>query len=396
MGSAGTDQEYGAHSDSYGSTAPFTSPNGRNMAKNSDFLRAFGNDSTNTRAIEPQQTEKMVNRPANLGFNSNEQSFFDFDPSSNSGSPFQNQNQFGTPGGGIPGWGPDMSFRPLSPPDSASPFSKDWNYGFQNLSNPSIPNVFSSNQSNNNTRAQYGQVTPPDDEHDDEPSLDYRLQEQQQESNDTASGKKRRKGNGKNSKASNQTPAKRSRKSNSRRSGTSSNTADPSKPEDVRRSKFLERNRVAASKCRQKKKEWTQNLEDRSRKLQKDSNNMRMMIDSLRQEVLFLKGEMLRHSGCDSPHIQDYLKSCADELSGASAEMAMKRESSPFDGMHRSRMGSLGTVDLDGQSAVDEELTQQGQTNADIADDENALEALLTSSINHDANGEDTRRKLES
>ena len=52
-------------------------------------------------------------------------------------------------------------------------------------------------------------------------------------------------------------------------------------------------------------------------------------------------------------------------------------------------MGSLGTVDLDGQSAVDEDFTQQGQTNAEIAGDENALEALLTSSINHEANEED-------
>ena len=394
MGSAVPDQGYDAHSGSYGSTAAFASPAGRNMAKNSDFLKAFGNGPTNTHATESQQTEEMGNRPSNLGFNTNEQSLFDFDPSSNHGSPYQNHNQFGTPDGGIPGWGPDMGFRPLSPPDSASPFSKNWSYGFPNVSNPSVLNIFHSSQPNN-ARAQYGQVTPPDDDHDEGPILDYPLPEQQQESNDTASSKKRKRGNGSNAKASNQTPAKRSRKNASRKSGTA-NTADPSKPEDVRRSKFLERNRVAASKCRQKKKEWTQNIENRSRELQKDNNNMRMMVDSLRQEVLFLKGEMLRHSGCDSPQIQDYLKSCANELSGSSMETATKRESSPFESMPRSRMGSLGTVDLDGQSLVDEELTRQGQTNAEIAGDENALEALLTSSINHDTSEEGAARKLES
>ena len=349
------------------------------MAKNSDFMKAFGNGTTNARTVEPTQTERSTDRLASLGYNPNEQSFFDFDRVSTGTSPFPNQNPFSTPGGGLPGWSTDTNFRPLSPPDSASPFSRDWNSGFQNVSNSSVPNIFTNNLATN-TRAQYGQVTPPDDEQDGESVTDQQFDEQQEEFDDTAPTKKRRRG-GNNAKASNQAPSKRSRKNN-RRSVASPSNVDPSRPEDVRRSKFLERNRVAASKCRQKKKEWTQNLEDRSRQLQKDNNNMLMMIDSLRQEVLFLKGEMLRHSECDNTHIQEYLKTCPSEMSGSSMNMPTKRESSsPFDDLSRGQ----STVDLDGQSTIDEEITQQGQTNAEIARDENALEALLASSINGDA-----------
>lgn len=228
-------------------------------------------------------------------------------------------------------------------------------------------------------------MTPPDDEDEDELLLENQLRQQQQGSTDTSSNKKRKRGSGNSSKDTNQSPTKRSRKNNAR-NAASSKASDPSKPEDVRRSKFLERNRVAASKCRQKKKEWTHNLEDRGRGLQKDNSNLRVLVDSLRQETLFLKGEMLRHSGCECPEINDYLKTGASALSGGHTAMAMKRETSPLEKMPE----SAGTTDVDGQSVVvDEKTSPQSQTNAEIAGDENVLEALLTSSINHHTGEED-------
>ena len=382
MGS--TSQAYGSPPGLCGPANTFAAHSSGNMLKNSNFFKSFGNGPNNTRTIEPQQTEEQMSRRPSLGINSNEQSFFNFDPPSSTGSPFHNQSQFGTPGG-IPGWGSDMSFRPLSPPDSASPFSKDWNYGFPNMSNPPSSNIFNTIQPNNSARAHYGQVTPPDDEHEDELLLEHQpceKQQQQQGLNDSSSNKKRKRGNGSNSKDPNQLSTKRSRKNNSRNAASSNQ--DPCKPEDVRRSKFLERNRVAASKCRQKKKEWTQNLEDRGRTLQKGNSNLRILVDSLRQETLFLKGEMLRHGGCNYPQINDYLKSGTTVLPDGLGEMVMKRESSPFEKEPES------VTDLDGHSVVDEEVAQQSQTNAEIAGDENALEALLTSSINHDASEEST------
>ena len=84
--------------------------------------------------------------------------------------------------------------------------------------------------------------------------------------------------------------------------------------EDQKRNKFLERNRVAASKCRQKKKEWTSNLESRARTLQNERNQLSLMASSLKEEVLWLKGELLKHSTCDCERIRHYLNREANHL----------------------------------------------------------------------------------
>ena len=81
-----------------------------------------------------------------------------------------------------------------------------------------------------------------------------------------------------------------------------------------KRIKFLERNRIAASKCRQKKKEWTSNLEIRARELQHEKNQMTVLGSSLKDEVMFLKGEILKHVSCGCDQIQGYLTREADNI----------------------------------------------------------------------------------
>lgn len=88
-----------------------------------------------------------------------------------------------------------------------------------------------------------------------------------------------------------------------------SSSAKQTSADDSRRSKFLERNRVAASKCREKKKLWTQNLEEKARNLQKENSSLRLMLDSLRDEMIFLKDEMLKHNNCGCERIEAFLKS---------------------------------------------------------------------------------------
>ena len=90
---------------------------------------------------------------------------------------------------------------------------------------------------------------------------------------------------------------------------------DPNSPAELeKRSKFLERNRVAASKCRQKKKEWATDLEARARELQANKESLTSLTNSLKEEVLYLKGEMLKHSSCSCPQIKSYLQSQIGEL----------------------------------------------------------------------------------
>ena len=367
-------------------------PSGRNMTKSSDFMKTFGNTATNIRTVEPQQMEKYTPRGVDPGsINTDEASFFDFEPSSNTASPFQ--NQFSTPGNqGLPSWSNDMNLHPLSPPDSASFSPKDWQYGYQNRT-PS--NIHTNIQPN--SRVQYGQVTPPDDEIGNDSMLELKLEgdyRQRQMSPPDTSGGRKRKRNALTAGDSNDKPSKRNRRYASRGSNT---TADTDKKQvDVKRSKFLERNRVAASKCRQKKKEWTQDLENRARELQKNNNSLRMMIESCRQEILFLKGELLKHDSCDCTHIQDFLKNGADSLPDLRDEDAVKRKISSFESMPVSRIDSISDGSSPGDRNADNSSPMDAHSRSAIVDDDVALEALLSSSINNETSDEAVASQVKS
>ncbi|XP_061173954.1 cyclic AMP-dependent transcription factor ATF-7-like [Saccostrea echinata] len=67
---------------------------------------------------------------------------------------------------------------------------------------------------------------------------------------------------------------------------------------DDRRKKFLERNRAAAARCRQKRKNWITNLEKKGDELQTTNNKLQSEVNSLRAEVAQLKTLLLAHKDC--------------------------------------------------------------------------------------------------
>jgi len=77
--------------------------------------------------------------------------------------------------------------------------------------------------------------------------------------------------------------------------------------ERAKRAKFLERNRLAASKCRQKKKEHTQKLEYRYKEQSEKKEQLQGEIASLRSEILSLKNEVLKHANCEDEPIKLHL-----------------------------------------------------------------------------------------
>ncbi|KAH8148376.1 uncharacterized protein LAJ45_07477 [Morchella importuna] len=87
--------------------------------------------------------------------------------------------------------------------------------------------------------------------------------------------------------------------------------------DDRRRKKFLERNRVAASKCRQKKKLWMQKLEENARNAQLHAKSLKEQVTALKDEMLNLKGMLLKHTGCGCPQIQTYLENEAAKVAQA-------------------------------------------------------------------------------
>ncbi|KAF7725568.1 hypothetical protein EC973_009523 [Apophysomyces ossiformis] len=68
--------------------------------------------------------------------------------------------------------------------------------------------------------------------------------------------------------------------------------------EEEKRRNFLERNRLAALKCRQRKKQWLSNLQTKVEYLTNDNEQLQMQTNALREEVMNLKTLLLAHKDC--------------------------------------------------------------------------------------------------
>ena len=79
------------------------------------------------------------------------------------------------------------------------------------------------------------------------------------------------------------------------------------KPAKTQRRKSLERNRLAASKCRQKKKEWMHDLEDTKASMEKQHHNLLSEFTALTEEITQLKNSLVAHAGCNDPNIDGWI-----------------------------------------------------------------------------------------
>lgn len=100
---------------------------------------------------------------------------------------------------------------------------------------------------------------------------------------------------------------RRVRDSRSSLAGLSLSESDDRHQERAKREKFLERNRLAASKCRQKKKEHTLQLESRYKEQADKKEKLMSEIARLRSEILSLKNEVLKHAQCGDEPIKLHL-----------------------------------------------------------------------------------------
>ncbi|PYH33928.1 bZIP transcription factor [Aspergillus neoniger CBS 115656] len=101
-----------------------------------------------------------------------------------------------------------------------------------------------------------------------------------------------------------------------------------------KRERFLERNRVAANKCRKKKKEHAKQLESRCETVSRENTLLESQVDHLRGEILNLKNELLRHSHCGDERIKDHLakmvKQLSDKAGTATQSPEEQKESLPL------------------------------------------------------------------
>ncbi|KAH6613173.1 hypothetical protein C7974DRAFT_322098 [Boeremia exigua] len=78
----------------------------------------------------------------------------------------------------------------------------------------------------------------------------------------------------------------------------------------------LEKNRVAAHKCRRRKKDYMDSLEGRAREFSGKNKVLKENVALLREEVLRLKHGVLQHAGCGFWAVDEYLAQCAGHLLG--------------------------------------------------------------------------------
>ncbi|OAA57181.1 activating transcription factor 7a [Cordyceps fumosorosea ARSEF 2679] len=82
---------------------------------------------------------------------------------------------------------------------------------------------------------------------------------------------------------------------------------------DKRRKRNLERNRAAASKCRQRKKQWQDGLERRKMELESRYKSLHSECAELTEEVAQLKNFVMAHAACNDANIDDWIRNEADK-----------------------------------------------------------------------------------
>ncbi|PSR85704.1 hypothetical protein BD289DRAFT_482601 [Coniella lustricola] len=89
-------------------------------------------------------------------------------------------------------------------------------------------------------------------------------------------------------------------------------------PVEVASSTQRQRNRLAATKCRAKSRAAVAELEATERGMRYHNTKLSATAMELKDEVLALKNEVLRHGNCDCVHIKEYLANAARAIVGGS------------------------------------------------------------------------------
>ncbi|XP_028850632.1 cyclic AMP-dependent transcription factor ATF-7a isoform X2 [Denticeps clupeoides] len=116
---------------------------------------------------------------------------------------------------------------------------------------------------------------------------------------------------------------------------------------DERRQRFLERNRAAASRCRQKRKLWVNSLEKKAEELTTMNVSLSNEVSLLRNEVAHLKQLLLAHKDCPVTTLQKknaYLDESMKDVSEPTGSPAPVIQ-------HSSLAPSLSSVGPNGLSA---------------------------------------------
>lgn len=136
---------------------------------------------------------------------------------------------------------------------------------------------------------------------------------------------------------------------------------------DERRQRFLERNRAAASRCRQKRKVWVSSLEKKAEELTSQNVHLSNEVTLLRNEVAQLKQLLLAHKDCPVTALQKknqvYLENLKDSCDSRGSPVPVSQHSSlssaspnglrsPAEHMATSVLTQMASQRTDGHSQI--------------------------------------------
>ncbi|XP_041663719.1 cyclic AMP-dependent transcription factor ATF-2 isoform X2 [Cheilinus undulatus] len=140
---------------------------------------------------------------------------------------------------------------------------------------------------------------------------------------------------------------------------------------DEKRRKFLERNRAAASRCRQKRKVWVQSLEKKAEDLSSMNGQLQNEVTLLRNEVAQLKQLLLAHKDCpvtamqkkSGYHIYDKDESCEEmSVPGSPQNEAIQHSSvSTSNGVSSSSTTSAVSAPSGAANATSNQSTEESE-----------------------------------
>ncbi|KAM5354405.1 hypothetical protein ACJ41O_001054 [Fusarium nematophilum] len=151
-------------------------------------------------------------------------------------------------------------------------------------------------------------------------------------------------------------------------------------PKDPRRRRILERNRIAATKCRLRKRDEASALASREQAMEDQNRYLSTCFDSLTAEIYHLKTQLLQHTDCNCVLIQKYIaneaKKTVDGLLSCSSAFQLENDSmSPYrrgsSNSGTSPTDSLGvpTPEFEGVSPTWSHPFQQGPSSSDVGED---------------------------
>ncbi|OAQ65371.1 transcription factor ATF2 [Pochonia chlamydosporia 170] len=144
-----------------------------------------------------------------------------------------------------------------------------------------------------------------------------------------------------------------------------------------RRQRSLERNRVAASKCRKRKKQWTDNLEQKKSGLESIHNELQAEYMQLLQESSQLKNFLIGHSGCQDPNIDVWIKNEASKFV-RNLHMTNRVNSvysvPSLDGNGSTSLNSSSASPVTGMSQMSPDLENEGLDSDEYSDEGDAFD----------------------